>query len=152
MSAAATASTGRPRKAPALKLVEGTVRPDDAPAPPPLTRGEPRKPELLSEDASEMWDLVIEQMRGKGLLKPLDAGSLEMLCECYARWREAVNQRHARGITSVNSQGVGVGPWVGVEERAAKEFRGWCAEYGLTPAAETNLLGSDEATDDNPFA
>lgn len=154
---AATAKTanagGTHNKPRALKIVQ------DNPGKRPIeeeinfTRGLPAKPEELSEDAAYLWDLIIEQMNGIGLLKPVDAPSLEAVCETFARWREAVRFRRERGLFAKNSQGVVRAPWVSIEESASREFRSWCAEYGLTPAAEKNVAGADEAGPGaiNPF-
>lgn len=147
------ANLGRKPKPRALKIVEGNPSKRPIEDEVNFTRGEPAKPEDLSEDASWLWDQIIEQMRGVGLLKPLDAPSLEILCETYARWKEAAKMRKEKSILSNNSQGLVSAPWIGIEERAGKEFRAWCAEYGLTPAAERNLA-PDEAHGElgNPFA
>lgn len=147
------ANLGRKPKPRALKIVEGNPSKRPIEDEVNFTRGEPAKPEDLSEDASWLWDQIIEQMRGVGLLKPLDAPSLEILCETYARWKEAAKMRKEKSILSNNSQGLVSAPWIGIEERAGKEFRAWCAEYGLTPAAERNLA-PDEAQGElgNPFA
>lgn len=147
------ANLGRKPKPRALKVVEDN--PGHRPIEPevPFTRGSPVKPEDLSEDASKLWDLVVEQMQSVGLLKPLDAPSLEILCETYARWKEAARMRRKDSILADNSQGRVSAPWVGIEERAGKEFRAWCSEYGLTPAAERNLVPDAEKDEaDNPFA
>lgn len=150
---ATTSPTGRPRRSPTLKLV-----PEDhaaGPAVGPLastTAGAPIKPDGLSADASEMWDLVVSQMASTGLLRPLSGPALEVACETFAQWREAVRLRRERGLTAVGSQGVGVGPWVRIEQQAGKEFRGWCAEYGITPAAERKLAVETSADDSNPYA
>lgn len=151
---AETPPTGRPRRSPALKLV-----PQDAEASPaassPLVgapAGAPIKPEGMSADASELWDLVISQMASTGLLRPLSGPALEVACETYAQWREAVRMRRERGLTAVGSQGVGVGPWVRIEQQAGKEFRAWCAEYGITPAAERKLAVESSTDASNPYA
>ena len=160
MAASQAVPAGRGRKSVprGLKLVQGRAPGKDSggrpvPAEVPFVRGPLPKPEALSPDASWLWDMVIEQMTTIGLLKPLDAASLEALCECFSRMREAVRMRQLSGLSGHNSQGVVTGWWIGIEERAAKEFRGWCAEYGLTPAAEKNLrTGEDNAgITENPF-
>jgi P27 family predicted phage terminase small subunit len=146
---------GTHRKPRALKLLEGNPGKRPIEAEVPFMREDPVKPADLSEDAAWLWDQVVEQMRTVGLLKPLDAASLEVVCETFARWREAVRFRRERQLLSKNSQGVVVAPWIGVEERASREFRAWCAEYGLTPAAEKNLAPDDDGAGDdrkNPFA
>jgi P27 family predicted phage terminase small subunit len=93
-------------------------------------------------------------MAEMSLLKPLDAASLEAMCEVFARMRYAVREREIRGLLSHNaSGGEVVAPWVRIEAEATRDFRGWCAEYGLTPAAEKNLRSADDdkGQPDNPF-
>jgi P27 family predicted phage terminase small subunit len=88
--------------------------------------------------------------------------ALEMACETYSRWHDARRVRFemaldsevpGHGLLGVNSQGLVAAPWVGIEERAAKDFRAWCNEFGLTPAAEMKLATTDPKApgDDNPF-
>lgn len=150
---ATAANAGRKAKPRALKIVQDN--PGKRPLEPEINfgRGIPTKPEWLSPDAEFLWDLIIEQMRGVGLLKPVDAAALEVVCETFARWRDAMNMRRREGMLATNSQGRTTAPWVGIEERAGKEFRAWCSEFGLTPAAEKNVNGADESGDNlsNPF-
>lgn len=159
---ASTANTGRTPKPPALRLLSG--RGEDKhgnaldaagrplPSPPAFKRQPPDKPADMSPDASEMWDLIVSGMNDVDLLKPLDAGALEVACETFARWKDAAMMRRTQGMLAETSQGTGVAPWVRVEEAASKEWRAWCAEFGLTPAAE-NKVGSFKGGEDdaNPF-
>lgn len=183
---ASTAAQGRRGKHPTLKLLEDTGRKPGFDAagrpieePPPFSRKLPDKPDNLSPDAEWMWDRVVDQMASVGVLKPLDGPALEVICETFARWREAVRIRQhgvqyaadpkddssdgekvtrAPGVLSTNSQGLVAGPWIGVEERAARDFRAWCSEFGLTPAAEKNLVSGSDSNGgmpgggENPFA
>jgi P27 family predicted phage terminase small subunit len=157
---ASSAARGRKAAPRNLKLLQGiapgkdsggrTVAPEI-----PFKRGALTKPENLSPDAAWLWDLVVEQLGTIGLLKPVDASSLEAVCECFARMREAVRWRQEHGLASKSSQGVNVAWWIKIESEASREFRSWCAEYGLTPAAEKNLRsedGDDGRLKDNPFA
>lgn len=63
-------------------------------------------------------------------------------------------QRHGSGLTVVTSRGEVMAPWVRVENDVSRDFRSWCAQYGLTPAAEKTLRGPADsaAIEDNPFA
>lgn len=137
---------GRPRDSGARVVEE----------PLPYRRQPPEKPQHLSADAEWLWDQVVEQMTTIGLLKPLDGAALEVACETFARWRDAVRHRREHGILGRNSQGVVAGPWTGVEERASREFRSWAAEFGFTPAAERALaveggMNAGGSGGDNPF-
>ena len=164
----ATPAGSKRKPAPAqLRLVSGRgARKDGVPTDsggrpipkgPSFTRAAPTKPDELSADASWLWDQVVEQMTTLGLLKPLDAAALEVVCETFARWREAVRMRRASGLLAENSQGRVTAPWIAIEKTSANEFRQWCAEFGFTPAAEKALAGevgnvtSPGADPGNPF-
>ena len=122
---------------------------------PKFSRSAPAKPDDLSDDAAILWELVVDQMLSVGLLKPLDGPALAVACENYARWKEAVRFRQANALLSKNSQGLVTAPWIGIEERASREFRAWAAEFGFTPAAERALATGETndpgGTGDNPF-
>lgn len=156
------------RKQPApLKLINGRHEGVDSggrkvPVPPNFKRIPPDRPDHLSPIAAQLWDRIVAELPNLGLLKDLDGPSLEMLCETYARWREATAMRlkaqqtapATRGIIAKNSQGFVVAPWVAAETQASKEFRAWCHEYGLTPSAEMSLAGpgGEQDPESNPFA
>jgi len=161
---AATANAGGAKMPPNLRVLNGRGTRKDGQetdsggrpvqAGPNFQRALPAKPAELSPDAAWLWDRVIEQMRTIGLLKPIDAAALEAMCETFARWREAVRFRRDHALLGKNSQGTVAAPWIGIEERASKEFRAWCAEFGITPAAERNLVGQEAVhggSDGNPF-
>jgi P27 family predicted phage terminase small subunit len=140
------AASGRKPRPPALRLLNGRGEGKDSagrpiPEPPPFKRGAPDKPDDLAPDASWMWDLVVEHWYTLDLLKPLDAASLAVACETYARWKEAVRWRHQKGLLAPNSQGIVTAPWVAIEASASRDFRSWCAEFGLSPSAESRLNG-----------
>lgn len=159
---AGAANAGRKAAPRNLRIVQGGTAKDGRPVdsggrpiedPLPFNREAPAKPEHLSADAGWLWDKVVDQMTTVGILKPLDGPALEVACETFARWRQAVRQRVEHGNLGKNSQGVVTAPWVGIEERASKDFRAWCAEFGITPAAEKNLRAEAAGNDpgNNPF-
>jgi P27 family predicted phage terminase small subunit len=153
---AGPAAAGRKAAPPGLRLLQGRGDGKDSagrkiPETPKFDRtAKLEKPADLSPDAEWLWDRVIDQVGGMGLLKPIDAASLEVMCETFARWREAAAKRKAVGLLGKNAQGIVTAPWIGIEERASKEFRSWCAEYGITPAAEKNLAGAGGGNGDDP--
>jgi P27 family predicted phage terminase small subunit len=124
-------------------------------AAPPFKRTIPTKPEGLGEDGSKLWDMVTEELPRVDLLKNLDGPSLEIACRTLDRWREAVRLRQEYGLTNETSQGPGVAPWIRIEEAASREFKTWCQEYGMTPAAELKLstqnVDPNATGQDNPF-
>lgn len=141
-----------------LKLLSGTGGRDAGnrliPPEVPFRQGPMTKPEGLSEDGSWMWDRVVEQMETIGLLKPIDEAALFAACENFAAFREAVRWRQQHGLVNKGSQGLSMAPWLNAQIAAGREFRNWCAEFGMTPAAKKNLVAESGATDglgENPF-
>jgi P27 family predicted phage terminase small subunit len=156
-----SASRGRKQYPRGLKLLQGVAPGRDSggrvvPPEVPFVRGPLEKPADLSKDASWLWDRVIEHMETIGLLKPLDAASLKIMCERYALLCAAIRRRQADGLTVVTGRGETMAPWVRVENDVSRDFRSWCAEYGLTPAAEKNLSAPTDSGvvggETNPFA
>lgn len=154
-------AAGRKPAPAALQLVKGTGDGKDSggrpiKTPPKFKRIAPSKPDSMSEQASLIWDEIVSALEALNILKEIDGAALEMACETYARWYEARQERISRGITAATTQGVGVAPWVRVEESAGKEFRAWCAEFGLTPSAEMKIAkdvsSGGDGEGDNPFA
>lgn len=149
------ANQGRKSKPQHLKLLDGRGNGRDSGGrkvaePPKFERALPAKPDDLSPAAEKMWDLILEELPKADLLKPLDAFALQVGCETFARWYEAKRLRLLQpnfGLLAKTSQGMGVSPLVRVESEASREFRAWCSEFGLTPAAEVKLSASVDPGD-----
>ncbi len=147
----AAANAGRKSTA-HLRLVDGRSPGKDSggrtlPEAPKFERTAPVKPLDMTPDAAEMWDAIVADLGALKLLKPLDGFALRVGCETYSRWIRALRDRietQNGSVLAKTSQGVGVSPLVRVESEASREFRAWCAEFGLTPAAEGKLVTSLE--------
>lgn len=112
------------------------------------------KPDM-SEMASRLWDVLVMEMKGSGVLRSVDATALSACCETYSRWHEAVTLRRTRGITTENRFGDTVrAPWVQVEADASNALRAWLREFGLTPSAVSSILVPTSPVDplEDPFA
>jgi len=154
------ANAGRKAAPAGLKLLEGRGRGKDSggrevvPSP-TFKRLPPEKPEDLSDEAEALWEEFVAELQRLQLLKPLDGPALQVAVEAFARWKDASRQLAAEGLTYVAPSGlVKVHPLVGIVERASAEFRAWCAEFGLSPAAERKLSApaGDDDGEENPFA
>lgn len=137
-----------------LKLVGGRSPGRDSggrvvPTPPPFFRQPPPKPDGLSDTASKMWDTIVADTVAVAAMKSLDAFALEALCEAYARYHDSRVARSKAGMLAKNSQGVVISPLLRIEAEASREFRAWCAEFGLTPAAEVKIAGAENAGGDS---
>lgn len=149
---------GRPNDPIPLKILKGRgfdrdgnpVDQEGKPIPtaPAFRRVAPEKPDGLDEYGSALWDRVVDELARIGMIKELDGAALEVGCHTYSRWKKAVMYRReleidpeckGHGLIAETSQGYGVAPWVRVESDAEKQFRAWCNEFGMTPAAEVKV-------------
>jgi P27 family predicted phage terminase small subunit len=162
---------GRKSKPAALKLLEGRAPGRDSggrvvKTPPAFRRVAPPKPDHLTEAAASMWDVLVGQLQQLDLLKEVDGFALAIACETYSRWLDAKRMRvEARdpavrmtryGLLGETPQGVwSVAPWVRAEESAGREFRAFCALFGLSPSDEMRLAreasGADDGENDDLF-
>lgn len=112
-------------------------------------------PEHLSPFARECWQQHAPELEALGLLTVLDAGSFTLACETYALAREALEamrpkkadgtadgRTHRREILEVDRGHGGQlrkHPAFSIYNMAQNAYRGWCAEFGLTPASRISL-------------
>ncbi|UCZ89055.1 phage terminase small subunit P27 family [Gordonia sp. WA4-43] len=159
-----------PAAAPAsLRLVGGRAPGRDSGGrkveePPPFARRTPQPPPWLSSEAAQEWARVVPELTRLDLLKESDRAALTAYCETWATWVDAMRDVRANGFTVENSSirkdgsestWVTKNPAVAVMETAATHLRQYAQEFGLTPSAESKLVGladrgsSDDG--DDPF-
>lgn len=164
----ATAAAGRKSRPANLKLVEGRGPGRDSGGrpikePPAFRRVPPEPPEWLGERARRVWDRTVPELARLELLKAVDGPALAAYCEMVELFVAATEDVHLNGLTvenkSIRKDGTEsvwytANPAVGVQRNAQAAIRAWCAEFGLTPAAEMKLAsggGDDGPEDDDPF-
>ena len=125
----------------ALKLLQGTFRPDrDAgmPDPAPIT-ATPKPPANLTTIAKREWRRVCGQLIELGVLTELDLAALEGYCSAYGRAVEADRGLKKHGLTMLSPQGYIARPEVAISRTAWAEARRFAQEFGITPASRTRV-------------
>ena len=125
----------------ALKLLEGTYRPDRA-------RNEP-KPELVSEvvappawlsrEGAAVWRRAVPVLMELQLLSVLDLDALGAYCAQVGRAKKAEALLRRHGLTVEVKGRLQRRPEIAIAKEAWAEARRWAQEFGLTPAARTRL-------------
>lgn len=154
----------KPRPA-ALKLVEGRGAGRDSggrkvKTPPTFRRVAPVPPEWLSAKAQAEWDRVLPELTRLDLTKDLDAAALAAYCTTWAMYADVVGLVEEQGYTVTNCGKDGYeqhapNPNVATAIKLGAQLRAWCAEFGLTPSAESKLAKPEVDDGDkaaNPFA
>ncbi len=125
-----------------LKLLEGTFRPDRAPANEPAPDlGIPVCPAwiLNDGDARAEWSRVVPELARLGLLTVIDGAELEGYCANYARAVKAERIVKTKGLVVKTPFGPKANPAVAIAKAAWQEVRKFGSEYGLSPASRTRI-------------
>lgn len=114
-------------------------------APPEFRRLTPTIPEELSPEAAEHWALIVEELVRLELTKPIDAGSLALLCETWSRFIRAQRDLN-RLFDAAGDDSTAIWkehrPLITAINEATREYRALASEFGLTPSSEGRLGGT----------
>ena len=124
--------------------------------PPAFRRIAPKPPAGLGRTAAAHWRRIVPGLQRLDLLKEDDQGALAIMCETWETFVKATKDVRVNGQTQTLPTGRTLAnPSVGIAHAAAREYRAYAAQFGLTPAAETALGVKDDGAaddEDNPFA
>lgn len=172
---------GRKPKPTHLKLIQGNPgkRPINGAEPKPK-RSRPAAPDHLDKESKLIWEAVVKELDDISILTSIDIFAVEILCAAISDHRAAIRQiarnakshaadRKAKADPSFSADGhyyktinqSGSTMWrahpaLALKSDADRRIRGWCAEFGLTPAARTRLVvgtggPSTESKQDDEF-
>lgn len=146
----------------ALKKIEGTYRKDRAPINEiqPSISMDLEAPTDLNEWGQKYWVDIMSEYSKVGLVTKVDIGALHSLCQWYGVFQEALDIVAIKGleveIERYTPKGEpftvrDVNPMIGVADKAYKNYKMMCVEFGLTPASRTRISAPDQ-TDKDKFA
>lgn len=143
----------------ALKVIQGTFRPDRAPANEPKPEVvAPEAPKLLTKDARAEWDRLVPQLLELGLLSAIDRDQLAGYCAALAVWAQAERDIKKHGAIIKTPFGLKNNPAVMNRFKAWEHIRRFGALFGLSPAdrtrvnAEKNQKEPKAGREKNPLA
>lgn len=155
------AKRGAPADPIPLKILKGNGKGNQAngkpiPTAPAFDRGAPDPPDWLTGEALDLWHRVVPGLDRLDLLKPEDYATLVAYCECWATWREALEQTRSGGLIVTNPQSGNPhkNPALAALETCNTQLLRFAQEFGLTPVAEIALARPARDADDvdDPFA
>ncbi|MED0757400.1 phage terminase small subunit P27 family [Aneurinibacillus thermoaerophilus] len=154
------AGPGRPPKPTSLKVIQGN------PGKRPLNKNEPKPkavapkcPTFLDSEAKREWKRVAPELERLGLLTIVDGATLAAYCQAYSLWVTATKKinEHLKKYGKLtyeytNKNGSTneiVIPEIAIQEKALKQIKMFCTEFGFTPSSRTRMtLPSEEEQDD----
>jgi P27 family predicted phage terminase small subunit len=134
---------GPPPKPIALKLLQGNPGHETKAKlnrGPKWNRGFGSCPRWLPAEARKLWRKLAPQLEAKNLSAAVYRPALEGLCTSYARALTAEAVLGEKGLTMAYTTEAGAcyeqqRPEVAIAAKAWAAVKGFCAEFGLTPAA-----------------
>jgi len=146
-------TVGRKPKPTALKVIQGTYRPDRANPNEPKPRVViPPCPKFLQGDARKQYRKTAKKLARIGLITELDDMALAMLCQGWAEYLEATEQVKKSGLLVKSPNGFPVlNPYLIAANQALKKVRSLLAEFGMTPGSRSRIQAaatSDESDDE----
>lgn len=108
----------------------------------------PSCPRHLKGEAKKEWKRVTEELLQYGMVSNVDRGALAMLCTMWGRYVNAEEMIEKASTQAPGSYGLFVkspngypiqSPWLAVSNKAMEQYKGMCAEFGLTPAARVRV-------------
>lgn len=112
-------------------------------------RGIPTCPRHLKGESRKEWKRITEELDKYGMISEVDRGALAMLCTLWGRYVAAEEMIEKAAVQSPGSAGLFVkspnnfpiqSPWLAVSNKAIEQYKGLCAEFGLTPAARVRAV------------
>jgi len=110
--------------------------------PKPKVSGVPNPPAYLGRFGTALWKDYAPKLVTLGILSEIDTRAWEVLCHAYGRMRQAAADVKRHGRVYTKDGVVRMRPEVRIEAEARKEFRQYCAEFGLTPASRSRVAAS----------
>lgn len=141
---------GRPPKPTKLKLLQGNPgkRPisQNEPKPKPIA---PKCPTWLDKEAKREWKRVAPELEKIGLLTLIDGATFAAYCQSWSLYVSAqkmindYQKAHFKlTVTYTNTFGASNEvplPEIAIAEKALKQLKAFCTEFGLTPASRTRI-------------
>ena len=147
---------GRTPKPTNLRVLEGNPGkrplPENEPKPTPKA---PEPPDWLTGEGEKMWNRLAPKLEKVGLLTEIDGEAFAAACSAwkdYVECRRVINEQ-GRTYKYKNQGGFEnetERPEVKISNKALEQFRSFCREFGLTPAARTKIevRSEEEALDE----
>jgi len=114
-------------------------------------QSKPEKPNYLNDVAGEEWDRITKVLDEMGMLSSADQTTLAAYCECWGRYREAIEEIKLNGKVVVSKTGYPMpSAWVTIMQTELKNVMSFLTQLGFSPAARARMAIDIQANRDDP--
>lgn len=115
------------------------------------------RPTWLDAIGKEMWGRIVEELTITELITNVDIYALAIACDSYSKYVKATRDIKKDGLVLIHKNSIGAenkvaNPNVAIAQKYATQFKSFCSEFGLSPAARARLakpVNPDEDDEDD---
>jgi P27 family predicted phage terminase small subunit len=147
-------TAGRKATPTALKLIQGN------PGKRAINKNEPKPssvnvkmPVGLSPTAKKQWTAVAKNLKASGVLTVMDAQALQLYCESYALWKDAMEKIQKYGAIVKTPNGFPTqSPYLQIANKQSDFMVKMLIEFGMTPSSRSKVSIDEKTDPSDPLA
>ncbi|WP_236595990.1 phage terminase small subunit P27 family [Paenibacillus sp. EPM92] len=111
------------------------------------------RPTWLDAVGKKMWESIMEELAAVDLITNVDVYALALACDAYSKYVKASKDIKKEGLVVEHKNAIGAvnkvpNPNVAIAQKYATQFKSFCSEFGLSPAARARLAKPKDDEDD----
>ena len=113
----------------------------------------PQKPKGMTSGAVEYWDEIVPQLYHAGVLTKLDTVALQILCETYVTWKNAVQlvNKNKNGALVMDHKGeIKEAPEHKIMRQSEKRLIEMLSRFGMEPSGRKKITKVEPGKDTKP--
>lgn len=112
------------------------------------------RPTWLDATGRKMWEAIADELYDLDLITNVDTYALAIACDAYSKYVKASASIKKDGLVLEHKNSIGAvnkvaNPNVAIAQKYATQFKSFCSEFGLSPAARARLAKPKEVNEDD---
>lgn len=112
------------------------------------------RPTWLDTEGRKMWMAVMDELLAVDLVTNVDVYALALACDSYSKYVKAAKDIKKNGLVikfknSIGAENTVANPNVTISQKYATQFKNFCSEFGLSPAARARLARPKDDIEDD---
>lgn len=112
------------------------------------------RPTWLDPIGRKMWMAVMDELMAVDLVTNVDVYALALACDAYSKYVKAAKDIKKEGLVVEYKNSIGAvnkvpNPNVAISQKYATQFKSFCSEFGLSPAARARLARPKDDIEDD---
>lgn len=112
------------------------------------------RPTWLDPIGRKMWEDINGELTVTGLITNVDVYALAIACDAYSKYVKASKSIKKDGLVLEYKNSIGAvnkvaNPNVAIAQKYATQFKSFCSEFGLSPAARARLAKPKDDPEDD---